>query len=522
MRADDVTPPAEREDAAGRVEAREIRGHAILTLAGTGLGAVLVLVAEVIAIRFLGPRFYGFYALAFVLARIAGMAAAFGLRVSIVHFVPVYLHKGQSAHVLGTILAAIGVALIVGSALAFAVWNAAEWAATSVFSKPGAAPFIATAALLIPLFALLDVLSHVPRAFHRSLEQVMTRNVVPPAAFAVILLLLGAADAPPIAAVGAQVLAHVLAAGVGFAFVAVLLRRRIAAVRPHVPVKALWRYSVPVVTNDLLVLGLTWAGLLMLGVFAPAKVVGMYRVCIQIGQILYLFLNAVGLATGSRYSAYIAAGERRQLELVYTTGLRWLALTVVPLGMIVVFNARDILALFDPGFVVGETALRISIVGEAIAMCFGLAGVLLILGGRPGLEMRNGAVALASNLVFSLALIPRYGIEGAALAATLSFVIVSALRVVQVRRFAGVGAGVFRLLGVALISGGVAFAVSVIAAKGGLPSGSGAGALALRVVVMAILQGAALWILVGRGEEGPSLRKVLGMRQSLADEPPDV
>lgn len=99
---------------------------------------------------------------------------------------------------------------------------------------------------------------------------------------------------------------------------------------------------------------------------------------------------------------------------------------------------------------------------------------------------------------------------------------VRVLRVVQARRFAGVGAGMSRLFRVVLISGGVAFAVSVIAARAGLPGGSGAGALALRVLAMAILQGAILWMLVGRGEEGLDLRKVLGMRQSLADEPPDL
>jgi O-antigen/teichoic acid export membrane protein len=513
-------PQVRRSTDATAVDTSRVRGNAILTLVGAGFGAVLMLTGEVIAVRFLGAEFFGYYAIAFVIARIAGVIAGLGLRTSIVHFVPVFMHRDQPAQVLGTVATAIAVSFIFGSMIALAIWQFGDWAAAHVFSKPAAGPMIAYAALLIPLLALVEVLSHVPRAFDRSLAQVVTRNLVPPAAFALLLLMLTVFRAPPIAVVTAQLLAQSLAVCVGIAFVVTLLRRRVPAVRPVVPARKLLHYSIPVVINDLLVLGMTQTGLLILGVFAPAEEVGIYRVCVQVSMIQFLFLHAVGLATGPLYPALIASGDRERLVTVYNAALGSVRLMVIPLCMIIVFNAGDILALFDPDFVAGKTALRIQALGQALAMCYGLAGMLLVFGGRPQTEMRNSAIAFVSNIILNLALIPAYGLEGAALATAISFAIISLLRVRQARRFAGVGAAIWRLLRVALVSGTIAFAVSTLATLVGLGHGSGNGALAIRFFAFVIVLAPTLWLLEGGKEAGSMVQILLRMRRSQADEQP--
>jgi O-antigen/teichoic acid export membrane protein len=58
--------------------------------------------------------------------------------------------------------------------------------------------------------------------------------------------------------------------------------------------------------------------------------------------------------------------------------------------------------------------------------------------GRSELAAINTTAAATVNAVVNLALIPRYGIEGAALATTLSFVVLSVLPTVEVWYYTGV------------------------------------------------------------------------------------
>lgn len=520
----DPAPDPTPEPAAGRggggtgpVDIGRVRGHVLLTLVGSGLGAVLALAAELLAVRFLGATAYGFFALGLVLARIGGITAAFGLRLGVVHFVPRFLEKAQAAQVLGTVITAVATVLAAGAGFGIVLWLTGDWAATAIFSKPGAAPYLTFAALLIPLFALVDVLSHVPRAFNRSVEQVLTRNLFPPMVFAAILLFLILRGAPPIHAMTAQILAQAVAVVAGVVFVVRLLSRRVGWMLPRVAPGRLWRYSLPVVVNDLLIIGVTWTGLLMLGIYASPDEVGLYRVCVQIGAAVILILHSVGLAIGPILPGLVESGDRAQLSFVYTMALRWLMLTIIPLSTVIVFNAGDVLALFDPSFAAGAAALQLRMSGHAIGMCFGLASILLILGGRPVLEMWNGAIAFVSNILLNLVLIPRFGVDGAAAAAAISFLLVSVLRVVQARRFAGVGAELWPLVRITVISVGVTLAVSVLAGQLGLAPGAGLGALVVRVAAATVLLGATLWLVEGRKVGAASLRKVMRLRTTLDD-----
>jgi O-antigen/teichoic acid export membrane protein len=508
---------AGRGDGTAPVDIGRVRGHVLLTLAGSALGALLALAAEVLAVRFLGATAYGFFALGLVLARIGGITAAFGLRLGVVHFIPRFLEKAQASEVLGTVITAVATVLAAGIGLGVLLWLTGDWAAEAIFSKPGAAPFLVYAALLIPLFALVDVLSHVPRAFNRSIEQVLTRNLLPPALFAAVLLFLILRGAAPIYAMTAQILAQALAALAGVAFVLHLLRRRVGWVSPRVSPGRLWRYSLPVVANDLLIIGVTWTGLLMLGIYASPDEVGLYRVCVQIGAAVILILHSVGLAIGPVLPVLVESDDRAQLYFVYRTALRWLMLTIIPISAVVVFNAADILALFDQSFAAGALALQLRMSGHAIGMCFGLASILLMLGGRPVLEMWNGGITFVCNILLNLFLIPRFGVDGAAGAAALSFLLVSVLRVVQARRFVGVDADFWPLVRITLISLGGGFLVTVLAGRLGLAPGSGLVALVARAAATTVLLGATLWLVEGRKFGAASLGKVMRLRKALGD-----
>jgi O-antigen/teichoic acid export membrane protein len=57
---------------------------------------------------------------------------------------------------------------------------------------------------------------------------------------------------------------------------------------------------------------------------------------------------------------------------------------------------------------------------------------MLVMSGRPGIQLVGNAATLALNLGLNLYLIPRYGVTGAAIAWAVSMVFINTLRVVAV------------------------------------------------------------------------------------------
>ena len=86
------------------------------------------------------------------------------------------------------------------------------------------------------------------------------------------------------------------------------------------------------------------------------------------------------------------------------------------------------LALHGPDFVRGARTLSLLVLGHLVSSSCGLAGWVLLAAGRSKMVLANNLGSLALNVVLCLALIPRYGMEGAAASATIALIV---LHIVQ-------------------------------------------------------------------------------------------
>jgi O-antigen/teichoic acid export membrane protein len=92
----------------------------------------------------------------------------------------------------------------------------------------------------------------------------------------------------------------------------------------------------------------------------------------------------------------------------------------LPFAIGTIVFAKPILELFGLEFGAGVSALRILSLGQLIGVATGLAGTILIMIGEAGQAMWAVAVGTAVNLLACAALIPTFGVEGAAVATTAS------------------------------------------------------------------------------------------------------
>jgi O-antigen/teichoic acid export membrane protein len=470
-------------------------GNASITLLGSAAGAGLSMCNEVLAARFLGISAYGLYALALMLSRTGEKLAAFGVPVSVVHYLPVQLSRGQRREALGTVVGALPLPLCVSLLFAVIGWLGSDAIASRVLRQPAAAPFIVVLAWIVPLLTLGDLLGHITRGFGRALPHVLIANLVPQLCAAAVLIPLFVWGGPLVGVAYAQLGGLAVGVAVGFAFVWTLARRHIGWVSPRLNLSPLYAYAVPVVVNAIMGLAIAWTDLFLLGLLADAATVGAYRGCMQIVLGFDLLSTALAAATAPVFTVLMADASRSALEHTYAAAVRLATILALPALLVIVVNASDLLSILGQTFAVAATALIVLAAGQFVRVMFSAAGVILVMGGRQRLEAFNTGLAAAVNLLLNLALIPWLGLFGAAVATTTSLIGLSVLRSLQLRRVLGVHTFDPVLLRVVAVTLPLALAIWWGSGIIGIGPGSGLTALMARIVATVAAFAGGLWIL---------------------------
>ena len=488
-------------------------GSLAITLGGSGLGALLTMVNEAMVSRYLGLHGYGLYAIGMMLVKIAEIVAVCGLPISILHFLPVHLSRSERSLALGTIVGAIAMPLAVSLGLAASIRLGADSLARGVFHAPAAAPFIAILCLAVPALVCSELLGNVARGFGRPVVYVLIRNVVPALGYAAMIVAISRTGALGLGIGTAYCIATGIAALFGIVAVWRLVRRRIGLVRPELRLRHLYGYALPIALNSIVAIIIAWTDLVCLAIFATPEQVGMYRACMQVAVAFDLIWNACSAATAPLYPLLIAEQQWTRLQALYSASIRVAMLLALPLLVVLVTNSGDVLGLLNPGFRIAATALAILATGHAIKTVFGAASVMLVLGGSQVREACNGAAAAVLNLILNLALVPTYGLVGAATATAIALVSLAALRCWQVRE-------VFRLVSLSPLLYRFAAATGfVIVATIGASSMLGWQAdgrlllLLVRVATATCVLACLLWFVCLAREDRADLLQLLPFRQ---------
>ena len=494
-------------------------GFAGITLIGSTLGGLLAIVDEALIARFLGVEAYGLYALAFMLARIGSLVAAFGLPVTILHFLPVYLTQNDKERALGSVLGSILAPLLVGSVFAFGLWMVSDWLANHVFHEPRGAVYIRSLAIAVPFSALVELFGHIARGFGRAAAYVLIRSVAPPLSYMGVLLYLTHFGGAKISVTHGLVGSYALGTLLGVALVATYCSSIIGRVKPRFELRELYSYAVPVVLNLGVSLALFWTDLFQLGIFTNADTVGIYRACMQIVVVFDIIWTAYSAAAGPIYPVLIFERRYQQLRNTYLAAVHLATLLATPAFLLIVCNASDLLSVLGPRFIAGTLALSLLAFGHLVKVSIGAAGILLILGGKQRLEATNAVVAAVLNMLLNYLLIPRLGLTGAAISTTTSLIVLSVARLFQVKRVFPITTLDPNIFWVIVVTAPVSLVTNWMSALAGFGPGTGISHLLLRLAVTVFLILVVIWSMCLNQSERDILRMSLSSRKKLEAKP---
>lgn len=406
-------------------------------------GAGLAYGTQVLFARLMGKAEYGVFATIWIWVMIFGHGSLLGLSQTVCRFVPAYRVRGELDLARGFL--AGGVALTLASAGAIALLGAALlWFYATAFGETYRLPF-AMALMVLPLFALQDYVEGVARSFTWTGLAIAPIYLLRQTLIASAMLAAVAAGWPaePWVAIAATLVATALALIVQAGLLFARLRAALPPGGRAYRAREWLTTSLPIAFVDLTSLGLTFVDVLILGFFLPPADVGIYFAATRLLQFVLFVHYAASAAIAARLAEARARGDLPAVRSLAARSARMTCLATAGIGLGLLAIAPLLLGLFGPGFEASFPALVILVAGIVAQSAFGPAEDVLTMLGAERLCAVLALAALAVAVALNLALIPAFGIVGAATAMALATILRGAVYAAAARQKLGVATHVF-------------------------------------------------------------------------------
>lgn len=142
---------------------------------------------------------------------------------------------------------------------------------------------------------------------------------------------------------------------------------------------------------------------------------GFYSTALRLSSLASMIPLVAARALLPEFSYQQAAGRHEELQATYRNVCRLLVVVTAPLalgGMVIA--GRLVTTLYGSDFGPAGTAAAILLAGSLVNALAGPSAAVVFIGPRPRLVAEVGLAAVALNAALDVALIPRFGAEGAA------------------------------------------------------------------------------------------------------------
>ncbi len=422
-----------------RSQVGHISKHSGTHFAGTIVTIVLGYLFKVYLARVLGAEALGIYALGMTLVGFLGAFNSLGLVESAVRFAAVYRAARNWNELRALLWRGGAILLCVNAGFASLVLVFGGSAARGLYHSTALARYI-------PWFALLMLIGAVSTFYNRVLAgygQVGRRTIITnfigiPCTMLFSIVLIGMGYG-----LRGYLSAQVCSSALVLTLMLILIwrltppeARRMSAL-PARLAPEVWSFSGVAMGVLLLEFVIGQVDKVTLGYFRGAKEVGIYSIAAAIVAYTSLFLNSVNQVFSPVIADLHTRKDMEMLGRLYRALTKWILALTIPLAIVVMVDARPVLAVFGHDFESGWPILLIGTTGQLINCAVGSVGLLLLMSGNQNRLLRVQASMAAVVTVTSLIMVPIWGAIGAAIAAAITNAGTNAWNLVQVRKVLG-------------------------------------------------------------------------------------
>lgn len=407
---------------------RKISSQSRVIFLGKLLSYVLTFGSSIILARLLGPASLGQFTLGFLLVQIAGNIGKLGFESSMIRFIPIQDIDINKKMIKDCSLLSLAASLTIG----IGIYLFANSISIALYHTAEMTGVLKTFIILLPIFSLYGVLSASIRGLNRADVEFIITSVVTPLFFIMGLV--------PVFLIGERIAgaiwARTLSYFIPLVFMLMILRRAypelISSKTNKYDFKKLVKFTLPMLTIGLMYFLLGQIDIIMLGFFLDVETVGIYSVAVRISIMIAVSLEVVTRTFEpeiSRLSQMKSVETLGNLLKVLTKWIFYLSLFLT--ALVYIFRV-EVLRLFGESFTMGSTALVILSAGQLFNALTGPTGKILVMSGKQNWEVMNSVCIILLNVVLNVILIPRFGINGAALGTAISLSTINIMKVLEV------------------------------------------------------------------------------------------
>jgi O-antigen/teichoic acid export membrane protein len=198
------------------------------------------------------------------------------------------------------------------------------------------------------------------------------------------------------------------------------------------------RYSIPLGAAEMTNAILQRADIILVTTLVGPSMAAVYAAAEFLSRVIGNARSVFDAVAAPVFSEAIHLDQRDRLLYNLRLMGRWVATAAVPIAVTVIALRRELLSLYGPGFTAGATAMILLAASQLVNATLGLCGYVLVVGGWSRLMFVNNVLAALTNIGLCLALIPRFGIIGAAAGALAGVTVIGGLMAVEVRLTQGI------------------------------------------------------------------------------------
>ena len=406
---------------------RELIKGSALTYSMRILGLLSGVFFTFIVSRLMGASTWGTFAIFLTLLNLYAIVAKLGVDISMIKFLSDFREKGMYKLMRTTYWKSCLLVLPVTISISLLAYFSAPWLAEVVFKKPHLTPYLSILALSILPMSYLFLNTHSFRgikeitlySFHEFVGKFGLASIF----FLLIFYFFHVFEDQNYV----PIVAYVISVTLLFIFSTTMMMRKLNQFARKandnmgsITNKDILRTSLPMLlsTSTLTLMGML--DTFILNMYHPEAAVGVYNVALRIAVLNVFSITAVNSIAAPKFSELYNNGRMDEFKDVVKKSTTIIFFTTVPITIVLIVFPKLILSIFGPEFIVGYMALIFLVIGKSVTAFSGSTSFILQMTGREKVFQNILVMALIINIVLNFILIPKYAINGAAMATAIS------------------------------------------------------------------------------------------------------
>ena len=193
-----------------------------------------------------------------------------------------------------------------------------------------------------------------------------------------------------------------------------------------------WRFTVPRGLAALAQITIQRVDIVLVAVLRGPAAAAVYTAATRFLVAGQFGNQAIAMAAQPRLTEMFTVGDRAAANGVYQATTAWLILLTWPLYLLAVAFGPQVIEVFGRSYSAGPRRCVILGLTMLLATGCGQVDMVLVTTGRSSWSLANGLLAVAVNVGLDLALIPAYGITGAAIGWSAAIALTNLLPLAQI------------------------------------------------------------------------------------------